>query len=278
MVIDLTKGIYRRIYAGCVTGRRINRVSLGAEVLFWRLHCVCDDFGNLEGEHAWIKSMAFPRRDEVKESNIGRWLAELEQVKLIEMYRVGDEHFVHILNFEELQPGGKNGKRFKKFTAPTEPLGDSRCIQVNPGESKIIQVNPVSSVKSGLPHTDTDTEVQVQDHSENDTDTEASPEKHQCARAPISGSDSLRFASRSSIRQSWLVAIEPLWRVPRSSTQYRGDRTSSERLFDEVIWPESVNGDGLARVKKALAIIEKSSGASNRMAYITSRVKRELEQ
>jgi hypothetical protein len=45
ITVDLVRGVYCRIYASATKGRRINSVSIMAELLFWRLHLIADDFG-----------------------------------------------------------------------------------------------------------------------------------------------------------------------------------------------------------------------------------------
>jgi len=50
MIVDMTKGVYRRIYSSATRDRRINQLSLAAELLYWRLHCVADDFGSFEAD------------------------------------------------------------------------------------------------------------------------------------------------------------------------------------------------------------------------------------
>lgn len=146
---DMTGGLYRRIYAGFITGKRINAVSWGAEAWFWRLHAIADDFGNLPGDPIIMRAFAAPRRDLTIDAVISM-TAELTQQRLIMEYQHNGDSYVHIDGFESRQPAGKNGKRIQRH--PIHP----GCIQVNPGESKIIQVNPVASEKSCAPDTDTD--------------------------------------------------------------------------------------------------------------------------
>ncbi len=131
--LDLTRGIYRRIYAGATKGKRINAVSLLAEVLFWRLHLVADDFGRFEADPYLLHCAALPRRRSISESDIAGALAELEGENLVVRYEVSGEPYGLIRDFEEMQPAGKNGRRIQRYPSPP---GESRGIRVNPGEPK----------------------------------------------------------------------------------------------------------------------------------------------
>ncbi len=128
---DLTRGIYRRIYGGATTGRRINRVSIGAEFWFWRLHMIADDFGRFPAEAKRCRMTAAPLRDDedvkasggpvgVWTSDVRAWLRELERVDLIVIYTADGELYGRIRHFEELQPGNRNGRRIERYPAPRE--------------------------------------------------------------------------------------------------------------------------------------------------------------
>lgn len=146
--LDLSQGIYRRVYAGFIWGKRINSVSLEAEAWFWRIQAIADDFGNLPGDahrvhhdtHGW-------RHASVQQ--VGAWVSELIANNLLSTYTVGGENFLHITGFGKLQPAGaKNGRRVRRF--PESPYdrnetekdtnsgggGESGGIRVNPGEER----------------------------------------------------------------------------------------------------------------------------------------------
>ncbi len=127
---DMTRGIYRRIYAGFIYGKRINAVSLDTEMFFWRLHAVADDFGNFHGEPALIRDATQGRRKFTVQL-IDRWLDELVSTELVARYSVGGDSYIHIVGFEVRQPANRNGRRIKRFPLFVASGG----IQVNPGES-----------------------------------------------------------------------------------------------------------------------------------------------
>lgn len=132
LTTDMTGGLYRRIYSGFLTGRRINTVSLEAEAWFWRLHAIADDFGNLHGDRMLLKSLAAPRREALSAVDAENLTGELLHHKLVVAYDVDGERYLHIDGFEKRQPAGKNGRRIQKFP-------------VYPGESGGIQGHPLPS-------------------------------------------------------------------------------------------------------------------------------------
>lgn len=128
-VTDLTKGVYRRIYGGFITGQRINKLSIGAEAWFWRVLVSVDDFGNGRADPDLCKAATAGGR-KVTTKQVSDWLREMRDVGLLRLYTVKGEHYLHVVDFEETQPAGRNGRRFKRYP------GESEGIQVNPGESK----------------------------------------------------------------------------------------------------------------------------------------------
>jgi hypothetical protein len=147
---DLTRGYYRRQYAGFIRGKRINLLSLSAEAWFWRIHSAADDFGNLDGDPALVFSVTAGRRKGVTVDDVNNFIAEMVACELIRKYECDGEQFLHIIAFTEMQPSGKNGRRVRRFPESPWDYQDlkpdsedvSGCIRVNPGESKEIQGNP----------------------------------------------------------------------------------------------------------------------------------------
>ncbi len=131
---DITKGIYRRIYAGYIWGKRLCAVPIASEAWFWRLHAVADDYGNLPAEETRLVSEVRGYRKE-RNADILRACADLEKVRLIAPYTSESETFYHIISFEQMQPAPRNGKRVRKYP-PHPPEIDVG----NPGESGCIQI------------------------------------------------------------------------------------------------------------------------------------------
>lgn len=134
--IDLTRGVYRRMYSGFVMGRRINAVSVDAECLFWRLNAIADDFGNFNSGGLYVRNHAAPlRRWSV--AKIDALVVELAAAGLIDTYEVGQDHYASIRDFMELQPAGRNGRRVQRYPRnpriPHEP--DLEPANADSGES-----------------------------------------------------------------------------------------------------------------------------------------------
>lgn len=140
--VDMVRGVYRRIYAGFRSGKRICAVTLGAEAWFWRVDAIADDFGNMPAGLGFIYENAVGRRGgdkcpdkcRVTRKQSDSFIRELLEKDLIRQYEVDDESYFHVTGFIRIQPAGKNGKRHRKV--PPSPWdveeGASGGIQVNP--------------------------------------------------------------------------------------------------------------------------------------------------
>lgn len=151
-VVDMTKGVYRRIYAGYISGKKINSVSIGAEAWFWRLNVIADDFGNYRADEDHLVYAVGGRR-RVSEKDVRGWMGELVAAGLITLYQVGGDRLFHINEFETRQPANKNGRRIRRF-AEYNPADPS---QVPP-----VPVNPAKSSQVVASDTDTDTDTKAE--------------------------------------------------------------------------------------------------------------------
>lgn len=140
--VDMTRGVYRRLYAGLLTSRKINSVSVEAEHWFVRLLLLVDDYGNIRGEWRWLAVNVSPVR-EVSKEQAEQLTLELVRAGLLHLYECQGDQFIHMVGFVNYQPGGKNGKRVARW--PVYP-GESGCIQVNPDVSRC---NPVNAGEPG---------------------------------------------------------------------------------------------------------------------------------
>jgi hypothetical protein len=155
--LDMTEGVYRRIYSGFLDNAKVNSVSWMAEAWFWRLVVLADDFGNLKGNWRHLAVNASPVR-EIDAAQAKALTLELVKAKLVELYQVDDKQYIHIKGFTERQPANKNGRRIQK-----EPMNpeESGCESVHLGESGGIQTNPEESSASD---------------SDSDSDSDSEPE------------------------------------------------------------------------------------------------------
>lgn len=292
---DLTKGVYRKIYGGFLRGKRINKVSFEAQLLFFRLHAIADDFGNMDAECLAVD--AFPRGRRVDDDEAEAWAGELVEAELVRAYEVDGNAYLHIYDFVELQPAGKNGTRIKRVPEPPE------CIPVNPDESEGIPMGPGRSSESVAPEYEYEDDNHNEDETEDETETEVQSESEQaeavggglsldrCAGEPAGGSGSgLKFSLPDSDSGSgqldrrkgearWqatavaLVGLSHGSRHPPQSKQYASDVTCVRRIFDSV-WPEDrvEKPPGLERL---LELAAESKSRKTPLAWLQSMLKKE---
>lgn len=168
--LDMTEGVYRRIYSGFLDNKKINSVSWMAEAWFWRLVVLADDYGNLKANWRHLAVHASPIR-EVESLQAKELTNELVKAKLITLYQVDGDLYLHITGFVDRQPANKNGRRIQR--APMNPK-ESGSVSVNPGESKGIQTNAGESSASDS-DSDSDSPLTPQGGTESGDDT---PRKH----------------------------------------------------------------------------------------------------
>ncbi|MCC6660674.1 MAG: hypothetical protein IT437_07280 [Phycisphaerales bacterium] len=177
--VDLTRGVYRKVYQGFVTGRRINKVSVEAEALFWRLNVIADDFGTFPADALLCKNLAAPLRD-WSPAQVDTMLVELEAQRLITLFAHGNDFYGSICQFIVNQPAGRSGRRIKRWPDPGDegskpskpPKHGKNKVRGNPGES------------GGVSSSDTDTDTE--DHAETEScDAVASPAPRVRAPDPV---------------------------------------------------------------------------------------------
>lgn len=270
--VDMTRGVYRRIYSGYVRGRRINSVSMNAEAWFWRINAIADDFGNFRSDPRLMVAEAAPLR-KIGPAQAKRWMKELIDADLIRTYDVDGEHYGHIVGFAELQPAGRNGKRVQR--QPREPESVSGCVRVNPEKSGL-NVRPETETEEHS-HKHSETEAQADAEEQPEPAGAADSDSTKTASDPVSGSGSK--TTRQSGRQRWLVYVSPLW-APGSCKQGRSDRTSSEAMYDELIWPDGVPPpDGRARLNRAITLIDRARRNGKKpMAWLTTELRKALPE
>ena len=291
--LDMSRGVYRRIYSGAITGKRINAVSPLAELCFWRLHMVADDFGNFIADPEMLVCAAFPRRvREVTPDVVFGCIQELIQVKLVRLYENGDE-YGHIIGFCDRQPKSRNGRRIRRNPKPPWDDMTDEDIDItykgNPGETGGNQgpgnpgANETQVDPSGRSHSDT--EPEPEHHSHTDTDTESHPEQppNQTGGNPEeevevdgsgTGSSGLvrtRYHGKILFESvmSPLVGWEDESRHPPKSAKYNRDLVCLNAWYNERVWPEGQDEIGQVRLAQVVEEAAKAPTMSkNPMAYM----------
>ena len=107
---------YQGVLCSLVRSKKLLRVSIEAEALYFRLLLVCDDSGRYPaevGEMAIGPMAARMRTGSVTPAQCDAWLDELIGADLVRPYEVGGERYVELTSYE-------NFRRYKKseFPAP----------------------------------------------------------------------------------------------------------------------------------------------------------------
>lgn len=281
--VDLTRGIYRRVFGCWLKGRRINAVSIEAEALFLRLILCADDFGNVPGDPEDILIAAYPRRRDITVEQVAGWLEELAGTPrgaLIARYEAGGEFYLHLCDWSVFQKAGPNGRRMQRH--PMHPPGESKAQDSPPGESKA-QDSPSGEARA--PETETDAETEGQSQHQDETEPEAD--------AP--GSDSAKraqFPSASTRQESGPMVLTDAharwchaWRTEvgqlysKEPQQHAADRTDAMGLFIRLYPAGMDEGTGKERIRLARALIPvaKRNAKGPPMAYLKTAVSNLLE-
>jgi len=93
----------RMIYPQIATSLSIAKLSVLAELLFWRILPQADDQGRLPGDPEQLKAIACPMRKELTGENIPDLLAELEAAKLIIRYSNSEDQYIQITKWWDYQ-------------------------------------------------------------------------------------------------------------------------------------------------------------------------------
>ena len=128
------------------TSEDIAALSVGAEILFYRLMVKCDDFGAYFGNEQIIKSTCFPlKSNDIKCSQVQSWIEELVKTGLIQAYIADDgKKYIQITKWSKHQQVRAKRRKF--------PALDSSCVQLISNDCNSprnpIQSNPIQSAQS----------------------------------------------------------------------------------------------------------------------------------
>lgn len=110
----------RIIKESITTDERFGQVSLFAELLYYHLLVVCDDYGRADARLPQLRARLFPwRLQRISEAMIDQALDELARVGLLVRYVVRGVPYLAILNWEGNQ---QRRARSPKYPAPEEAL------------------------------------------------------------------------------------------------------------------------------------------------------------
>ena len=121
----------RIIRESALTSRSLDKLSDGAERMFWRLTLVADDHGRFDASPQVLKAKCFPLKvDTLKTPTIASWRQELAAGDHVRLYVVGGREYGHFPGWTAYQRPNRYKSRFP------DPPADSGC-------------NPLQSADSG---------------------------------------------------------------------------------------------------------------------------------
>jgi hypothetical protein len=143
----------RIIKESICTSDSIDKLTIDAERLFYRLIVNCDDFGTLDARLPIIKSKCFPlKSSDITDNQLISWLTELEAQQMIFFYENSDHQYLKMSSWERHQqirakrpkyplPGDDKSNRISFDIICNQMTSDVTVIQSNPIRNPI-QSNP----------------------------------------------------------------------------------------------------------------------------------------
>lgn len=134
----------RIIKESALDSEDLDKLSNGAERLFWRLVVVADDFGRFEGSPQVVKARCFPRKvDTLRTSEVQTWMNELEP-SLVRFYHVNGRQYGFFINWLTHQQKRANKSKFPEPPVDNSPISgseqnqrDSNCNHLQSNVSEI---------------------------------------------------------------------------------------------------------------------------------------------
>jgi len=111
----------RLLKEGIVDSDKINSLSAQAEVFFYRLLVVSDDFGCMDARTSILRARCFPLRDNITSDHINKWINELLEQKLLISYTCESQPYIQILKWEQ------RVRSKGKYPQPTVDQLDDTC-------------------------------------------------------------------------------------------------------------------------------------------------------
>lgn len=92
----------RILREGILSSERVNSLDWNAEVFYRRLMSVVDDYGRFSANLSLLRASLYPLKlDTVREANLERLLAAVEQARLVRLYEVAGKRYLELLDFRQ---------------------------------------------------------------------------------------------------------------------------------------------------------------------------------
>jgi len=106
-----------RILRDCTDSEKVNTLSCHAEVFFYRLIQKADDYGCFHGNPRLLNSYLYPLKENVRDADISRWMAECHKAGVIAVYEVACKQYIQITDFKQ-----QLRQKTRKFPEPPNGL------------------------------------------------------------------------------------------------------------------------------------------------------------
>lgn len=128
----------RYIREGILDSERFDELrkygGVQAQLFFTLLLLVVDDYGRCKNHPIWLRSKAFPLRDDIREADISRWIAACEKSGLIALYgEPNGTAFLQVYNF------GQQARSKSKY--PDPPAEILQAMQDGSYQNSALQNN-----------------------------------------------------------------------------------------------------------------------------------------
>lgn len=128
----------RYIREGILDSERFDKLrkagGVQAQLFFTLLLLVVDDYGRCKNHPIWLRSKAFPLRDDIRETDISRWIAACEKSGLIALYgEPNGTAFLQVYNF------GQQARSKSKY--PDPPAEILQAMQDGSYQNSALQNN-----------------------------------------------------------------------------------------------------------------------------------------
>lgn len=85
---------------GILESRRVDALSVNAELFYRRLMSVVDDYGRFYGDPELLRSRCFPRRiDKIDNADISKWVAECAKAGLLKSHETTKGPILEMIDF-----------------------------------------------------------------------------------------------------------------------------------------------------------------------------------
>lgn len=136
---------------GVVKSKRFNRMSPGAQLFWYKLVSVVDDYGRFEADTLILRAAVFPLQiDIIKCTEVAGWLNECQEVysgieddwALLSVYEVKGSKYLQINEFRQRERKEKDGSlKASRYPDPSRAPSAATCREVPPLAARASNTN-----------------------------------------------------------------------------------------------------------------------------------------